>query len=690
MMRSFLFACSILASSCLSGQADVPVRVIPDTLLQEVVVEAFNSRLQWKAVPAAVAVVTAKEMNRYANVSLVPILNTVPGIRMEERSPASYRLSVRGSLLRSPFGVRNVKVYWNGIPLTDGGGNTYLNLLEPDQLTGAEIIKGPAASVYGAGTGGALLLRSDLAHTAGPSDHFQLGVIGGSYGLFKEQASWQYTTKVFSSSFQQSHLQADGYREQSAMRRDAVKWQGAWQGDHQQLKTLFFYTDLFYQTPGGITLAQMQANPALARQPAGILPGAVQQKAAIYNRSLFGGIHHEAALGNALDLKTFLTGSTTDFTNPFITNYEKRSEQNLGAGTNLVYHTKTAQGSFQWMNGMEWLHNQSTIDDYGNRSGVKDTVQFKDKAFANQWFAFSQMQYTIGEKWNFTAGLSINSQSYKYRRLSDPGSVYVTRTTHSILTPRFAVLYRISREVSLYALAAKGFSPPALAEVRPSDGNFYGDLGAESGWNYEAGIKGELFAQRLQFDVAAYFFKLENAIVRRNNQVGAEYFVNAGGTEQKGIEGLLKYRLVKKSSHFIRQADLWTSMAYQPYRFTDYQQGIVRYSGNELTGVPRTVWVSGADMEMAYGIYMNASLNAVSALPLSDANDAFAKGYQLVQLKAGFRCGNTTKCSWNFFTGIDNLLDQQYSLGNDINAAGRRYYNPAARRNLFAGVDLRF
>ena len=42
---------------------------------------------------------------------------------MEERSPGSYRLSIRGSLLRSPFGVRNVKLYLDDFIFTDAGGN---------------------------------------------------------------------------------------------------------------------------------------------------------------------------------------------------------------------------------------------------------------------------------------------------------------------------------------------------------------------------------------------------------------------------------------------------------------------------------------------------------------------------------------------------------------------------------------
>jgi iron complex outermembrane receptor protein len=38
--------------------------------------------------------------------------------------------------------------------------------------------------------------------------------------------------------------------------------------------------------------------------------------------------------------------------------------------------------------------------------------------------------------------------------------------------------------------------------------------------------------------------------------------------------------------------------------------------------------------------------------------------------------------------GADNLLDQDYSLGNDLNGFGGRYYNAAAGRNYYASVVL--
>jgi iron complex outermembrane receptor protein len=209
----FIFSLVILAFPCITfSQAKDSVKydfidTIKGIKINEVTVEAFYSRVQWKAVPAAVAVVSSQDLNRYANTSLVPVFNVIPGVRMEERSPASYRLSLRGSLLRSPFGVRNVKVYWNDIPLTDAGGNTYLNLVDMNDLTSAEIIKGPAASVYGANTGGAVLLRSGLNYSAQSKDHFSAGLSGGSFGLFQQQAGWEHSGKNFSSSLQQTHAE---------------------------------------------------------------------------------------------------------------------------------------------------------------------------------------------------------------------------------------------------------------------------------------------------------------------------------------------------------------------------------------------------------------------------------------------------------------------------------------------------
>src|SRR5687767_6993305 len=152
--KTLLFVLLLIANSSFA-QTDTTKEVN----LDEVVVRAFEQNRRGNA-NAAVRIIEPNNADRTNKLSFLHGFNSVAGVRMEERSPGSYRINIRGSSLRSPFGVRNVKVYWNNIPFTDPGGGTYLNQLSYYNIHSVEVIKGPAGSLYGAGTGGALLINS--------------------------------------------------------------------------------------------------------------------------------------------------------------------------------------------------------------------------------------------------------------------------------------------------------------------------------------------------------------------------------------------------------------------------------------------------------------------------------------------------------------------------------------------------
>ncbi len=662
------------------------VKISISDSLNPVMVEAFSNHVKWKEAAVSIALIDQKQILTFAPLSLVPTFNTISGLRMEERSPGSYRLSIRGSLLRSPFGVRNVKIYWNDLPLSDATGNSYLNLVDVQQISSAEVVKGPAASVYGAGTGGVILLKSSLPFEEKQQQEFSIGFQTGSSGLMQENIEWKYKNKNFSSSLKQAYLKSEGYREQSALHKANLQYEAALLINQHQLKLLSWYTDLNYETPGGITFAQMQSNPKLARQPTATLPGAVQQKTAIYNKTFFMGIEDNWKLGKGSYIKSFISINNTRFENPFITNYEFRNETNTGMG--IQWSFKPTQNSIHWISGIEWLYNHSIITDYGNRKGIPDTLQFNDNVFANQWTVYTQLQKTFINKWHLNAGISFNQQQLLFQRISDPHATRQNKTTQLVPAPRFSILYDLNKQVAAYSIIAFGFSPPSLAEVRPSDGNYYGDLAPEKGWNFEMGLKGFLFQNKFQFDLAYYHFQLQEAIVKRTNASGAEFFINAGTTLQQGVEFSGKLQLIKNSFNAISSLFIWTSISYQPYHFINYQQGTVNYTGNALTGVPQKTFVTGLDLGLFKNIILHGSINAVSTIPLTDANDTFADPYQLVQLKFDYLF-NKRNHDTRFFAGIDNLMNQHYSLGNDINAAGKRFYNPAAERNFFAGIRFK-
>ena len=259
-------------------------------VLEPVVIQAYLTGRPIEEVAASVAQLKTTDLHRFSNTNILPAVNAIPGVRMEERSPGSYRFSIRGSLLRSPFGVRNVKAYWNGLPLTDGGGNTYLNLLDFGSIGTMELIKGPAGSLYGAGTGGVILLNSPLVK----QNQWEFSAMIGRFGQRRVQLAQQFHNRKFSLRLQFASHQYDGYREQTEMGRYALN------GDlvvpltsKGTLAATFFYSDLRYQTPGGLNKAQYDANPRQARPPAGPNRGAVEQKAAVYNQTPYLGLTYE-------------------------------------------------------------------------------------------------------------------------------------------------------------------------------------------------------------------------------------------------------------------------------------------------------------------------------------------------------------------------------------------------------------
>jgi len=663
--------------------------------LSEVVVKAFGSNRKLMVTPASVSILTQQSIQRYSTISLVPAFNTVPGVRMEERSPGSYRLSIRGSLLRSPFGIRNIKVYVDDIPFTDAGGNTYLNLIDPNALGSAEILKGPASSLYGAGTGGAVILNEprlmqDLSNSKTTND-FKVQLQGGSYGLFGENLNWRLDKNNYGLQLSQTHQQCDGYRDNSRLRKDVIHFADQRAiSKKDELKIHLLLADLYYQTPGGLNLAQWQADPKQSRPATLFLPSASEQKIAVYNKTIFTGLSNSFHFSDKLSNVSAVVFNYTDFKNPFITNYEKRKEASRGFNTKFIYSTQAGSMPLKLIAGGEWQTTFAHIDNYGNKNGVADTVQSKDEVNAYQHFYFAQADLDITDQLLLTAGASYNGFTYRYIRTSDvPPTPEKTKKFDAVLSPRFVLLYKPSRLFSIRALVSKGFSAPTMAEVRPGQGSFFENLQPEYGWNYEAGIRVDLVKHHLQLDISAYEFDLTNAIVRRVDSSGNEYYVNAGGTKQKGVEATVAYYLFREKKQFISSLKLWTSLTLNDYHFKEYKSGSADYSGNELTGVPKTVTVSGVDVETAAGIYLNVTYNYTSKLPLTDANSFYADDYHLLQCKLGYKHA-FKKTTMEIFAGADNLLNENYSLGNDINAVGNRFYNAAPLRNYFAGIIIGF
>jgi len=659
-----------------------------DTIqLNEVTIRGYEANRRLIETPASINLLSGKDLNqRFGVPTLVPAFNTLPGVRMDERSPGSYRLSIRGSLIRSPFGVRNVKIYWNELPLTDAGGNTYLNALDVRSLGRAEVLKGPAGSLYGANTGGAVLLNG-LTVTGGQNSA-EVGTLVGSYGLFGHNWAVQTGKNKSAISLNYNHLQSDGYRQHSQMARDNVNLVATFQVNTKQtISVLGFYSDLYYQTPGGLTEAQFRTNPRQARPATRVTPGSAEQRAAIYQRTGYLGFSHTYRWSDRFQNTTVVYSSVTDFTNPFITNYEKRADGGLGGRTVFRWRAIQEKVPLNIVFGGEFQRNFTVDRNYGNRLGQPDTLQADDEIRAKQAFLFAQAEATLPFGFIATAGLSRNDVGYGFTRFSVQPVVPQTRGFAPVWLPRFALLKKITESLSAFASLSTGYSAPTIQEIRPSEGTFNTTLNPERGRNAEVGVRGQL--GRFGLEVVYYNFNLRQTIVSRTNEGGAEYFINAGRTNQKGLESQLSFNLVQpRADNWLQQARIWNSTTVTNYRFREYEQGSVNASGNRVTGVPPVTVVTGFDAQTRGGLYLHVTHQYIDRFPLNDANTAKSDVARLLNTTLGFRQSFARRWTVDAYISGDNLLDQTYSLGYDLNAFGGRYYNAAPRRNFTGGVRL--
>jgi iron complex outermembrane receptor protein len=680
-----IFAAGIVASAQ-SKKADTAKK------LNTVTVRGYLSDQPMLSVPASVSVITPAQLKLQPDNSLVSTMNTIPGIRMEERSPGSYRLSIRGSLLRSPFGIRDVKIYYDELPLTDAGGNTYLNVIDFNSIQGIEVLKGPDGSLFGANSGGVVLISP--VNRYDNTNFVTAGLSGGSYGMVHENVGLQNVSKNNQFNFNQSYQTYHGYRVHSDMYRnyfqasDKITY-----GGNNSVKILGFYSDLSYETPGGLTQTQADADPTAARPSTSFVPGSIVQHASITNKMTYGGAVNEWHITDHIRNIFAVYGAYVNFTNPFITNYEQRYERTYGMRTYFEF-TGTPKNNFKWKAnvGMEWEKTNADNNDYGNRAGVRDTAQSLDKVNTSQHFIFARYEETIANRLHVEAAASLNFYGYDFKNVYPRAQTsFTTQTFTPQIMPRLALSYQVTNNFVWRASASRGYSTPTSAEIRPSNNIINTTLGAQYGWNYETGFRLRSNDESLLLDVSAFYYHLNNAIVRRLTSASTEYYTNSGDIKQPGLELYFSDWIIKQTDHgFIRGLQINESLTISKFTFGDYHDATTSYQGKELTGVPRNVEVTSMQVKFPQALYLFVQHNYTAQIPLNEANTFFAPHYNLVQAKIGWQHTLSNKAKLDIYAGVDNLLNEKYSLGDDLDAVGNRFYNPSALRNYYAGFNIRF
>lgn len=674
---------------------ELNIQMEPDAhLLNEVRVAAYSGNKTNKETAGAIALLNGADIQQGNSISMQAALNSIPGVRMDQSTLSDSRISIRGNGVRSPWGIRNIKIYINDIPLTEADGTTRIEGLDVNDLGQAEIIKGPASSIYGGGTGGVIRFR--LGRAPYQEQSFEAAALAGSFGLSRLAVTYRNGGNKINSYVSYGRQQYNGYREHSNDKRTFITANfQLFPSDKRLITLLVNRTTQHAQIPGALTQEEVNENPRQASE------ANLDKHAGRSENWTRIGLGQRYRFNDKLSNRTSVFTYFYDLDHPLPFAYIHNYYQSYGGRTQFDYDAGFSALPTKFTIGGEFSQANSKGTQYANDHGKEGTISgntdYKDVSFS----LFLQSETSIGKTTALTLGISYNGLSYDVKDYLHEDRSGIKRFKPQA-SPRAALSHNFGKALSLHGSISSGFSPPAGTEIQDVDGSINRQLQAQRAINYEIDAKGNLFRSRVAYDLALFKMDMKGELIAQSVQQGITVYHNSGRTTHTGSELLLSYRIIKEEDHKnITQLRPYLAVTYAHFRFEDYQildagnNIIANYDGNKLTGIAPWVISGGIHIEAQAGFYGNASCFYSGPLPLNDLNTVYNPAYSVFNAKIGYRKNLNKHFALNLYSGMDNISNTRYSSFTSLNAVGYggnepAYFDPAPERSMYAGIDIKY
>ena len=633
-------------------------------------------------IPAAVGVVGQDPIQLGAEqLGLDESLGRIPGLYFQNRYnfAQDLRASIRGFGARSSFGIRGIKIIVDGIPETLPDGQGSVDGIDIGSASRIVVIRGPASSLYGNASGGAILIETEkgsarpfveIRPTFGDHDFDKLQFKAGG-----EAGRLNYLLNL-------SDTSIDGYREHSEY--ENIQLNGRLEyllADDSSLLLSLHRTDQpVANDAGGLTEAEADADPSQAR--AANL--AFDAGEALTQTRL--GLRFRTELAPSRELDARIYFADRDFENrlPFTTGGAVDLEREfVGAGIKYIVDGEFAGRSNRLLLGVDFDRQDDDRTRFDNLSGERGAKTFEQTELVTATGVFAQNETSLRDDLELTLGLRYDDIEFDVdddflADGDDSGEIGFDQAS-----PMIGLNWMHDSNTRLYATLSTAFETPTTTELaNPAGGGFNPDLEPQRSTNYEIGVKAN--RDRNRFEIALFHIDVDDELTpfELPSQPGRSFFENAGKSDRDGLELAYTRRLGAAIDASV--AYTWSDFRFA--RFTDADGNV--FDGNRIPGIPEHLLRLGLSWFGERGFNARWETIYHGELYADNANDVEIDAYHVTNLRLGH---DRFMRDWEFaaFVGINNLFDESYNNNIRINAFGGRYFEPAPGRNAFAGFTLR-
>ena len=329
-----------------------------------------------------------------------------------------------------------------------------------------------------------------------------------------------------------------------------------------------------------------------------------------------------------------------------------------------------------------------------------------------QYSVFAQAALQLLPRLTLSAGAGLNYVEYGITdmRAGTTNPLYVNASGYDrfkpVLSPRGALSYQVTNDVSVYASVSQGYSAPATNQVVIAQtGMVNYNLRPELGTSYEIGSKGSLLNKALTYEVAYFNMAVTDKLIPQNvpataTQPAYTLTTNAGKVQHNGLELAVQYAY-RPTTGAVSLIRPFVSYTYSDFYYRDYKSDnngdskTINYTGKKESGIAPNLLNAGFDVEVRPGLYLNATMMYVDNMPITLANDHYAGAYTLVNSKLGYRSAVGSHLNLDLYVGSDNMLGSTYSsliFLNLPNPANNRplFFNPAPKITYYSGAVLQY
>jgi iron complex outermembrane recepter protein len=697
-MKKNLFA-SILTlvsgfSPAQGRQSDTVVYPYPS----EVIITAPRMSMPLKEIPFSASVVTSEVIdNLPRGIAIDEMMKLVPGVKIDNQANGSrVHMSIRGQGILSERGIRGIKILLDDIPMNDPTGFAPdLFDIDYNAVERMEVLRGPAASLYGGSASGGVInvvtqnggsrpVSAEAAASFGSNNFWKgFGQLGGNAIDANYRVSFSRTG-------------GNGFRDHTHFWGNNVYGKITYTPtDFFQITPLVSWTDFYHENPEGVTLEQYRQNIRMANPDAIPFNEFLQT-----NRSMLG-LSGYLKIDDDNDIRFSGYAKRTFFTEANNRTFNHRTITTPGTSLQYTHHAGDDHALLrndisvgtdaQWQTIEEWR-----TDNLHSVEG--DTTRSKEEIAQRGLGVFFIDRVGIGKEWGLMACFRFDGiQNRLTDRLNNPHDLSGS-ADFSKSTVRIGADYSPLPDVAFFVNWGQGFLPPATEELAQNPDNFGGfntHLTYATSDGFEIGSRGFL-GRSMAYELTGFFMTTENDFDRyritdpmRNQET---FYRNVGSSRRVGAELSGSYSPIQS----IRLQVAYTFARYEytntdPLRVMMDDTTIVKYIryGNLLPNSPQHQFFVDVEYAVLPELIVGISGEGLSKWHIDGANidSETANPYTLMhaRIRYSFPLGGTN-CELS--VSVRNLTDKQFIAFTEPDPGGNAY-QAGPRREVFATVRFR-